>query len=41
LLAVLAAIVNFGVLQKLIVPGDAQTTAHNIAAAQGLFPASP
>jgi hypothetical protein len=36
-LAVLAAIVNFGVLQKLIVPGDAQTTAQNIAGAQGLF----
>jgi Domain of unknown function (DUF4386) len=37
LLAILAAIVNFGVLQKLIVVGDAQTTAQNIAAAQGLF----
>jgi ABC-type Co2+ transport system permease subunit len=28
---------NFGVLQKLIVPGDAAITAQNIAAAQGLF----
>ena len=37
LLAIVAAIVNFGVLQKLIVAGDAQTTAQNIAAAQGLF----
>jgi hypothetical protein len=37
LLAVLAPIANFGVLQKLIVPGDAKTTAENIAAAQGLF----
>ncbi|TMQ29146.1 MAG: DUF4386 domain-containing protein [Planctomycetota bacterium] len=37
LLAILAAFVNFGVLQKLIVAGDAQTTAQNIAAAQGLF----
>jgi hypothetical protein len=37
LLAILAAIVNFGVLQKVIVAGDAQTTAQNIAAAQGLF----
>src|SRR5207244_4240646 len=37
LLAILAAVVNFGVLQKLIVAGDAQTTAQNIAGAQGLF----
>jgi hypothetical protein len=37
LLAILAAIVNFDVLQKLIVAGDAQTTAQNIAAGQGLF----
>jgi hypothetical protein len=37
LLAILAAIVNFGVLQKLIVASDTQTTAQNIAAAQGLF----
>ena len=37
LLAILAAIVNFGVLQKLIVAGDAQSTAQNIATAQGLF----
>src|SRR5207245_2026546 len=36
-LAVLAGIVNFSVLQKLIVPDDAPTTARNIAAAQGLF----
>ena len=36
-LAVLAPIANFGILQKLIVPGDAQTTAQNIVAAQGLF----
>jgi hypothetical protein len=37
LLAILAAIINFGVLQKVIVAGDAQTTAQNIKAAQGLF----
>jgi hypothetical protein len=37
LLAVLAAVANFGVLQKLTVPGDAQTTAQNIAGAQGMF----
>jgi hypothetical protein len=37
LLAVLAAVVNFGVFQNLIVPGDAQTTAQHIGAAQGLF----
>jgi hypothetical protein len=37
LLAVLAAFANFAVLQKLIVLGDAKTTAQNIAAAQGLF----
>ena len=37
LLAVLAAVVNFGVFQKLIVPGDAKATAQHIAAAQGLF----
>ena len=37
LLAVLAAIANFCVLKTLIVPGDAQTTAQHIAAAQGLF----
>jgi Domain of unknown function (DUF4386) len=36
-LAVLAPVANFGVLQKLIAPGDAKTTAQNIAAAQGLF----
>ena len=33
----LAPIANFGVLQKLIVPGDAAITAQNVAAAQGLF----
>jgi uncharacterized membrane protein len=37
LLAVLAAIANFGILKTLIVPGDAQTTAQHIAAAPGLF----
>jgi hypothetical protein len=37
LMTVLAPFANFGVLQKLIVPGDAATTAHNLAAAQGLF----
>lgn len=37
LLAVLAAVVNFGVFQKLIVPGDAKATAEHIAGAQGLF----
>lgn len=36
-LAVVAAIVNFAVLQKLIIPDDAQATAQNITAAQGLF----
>jgi uncharacterized protein DUF4386 len=37
LMAILAPIVNFGVLQKLIVAGDAHTTAQNIAAANGQF----
>jgi hypothetical protein len=37
LLAVLAPIANFGILQKLIVPGSVKITAENIAAAQGLF----
>jgi hypothetical protein len=37
LMTFLAPIANFGVLQKLIVPGDAAITAQNIAAAQGLF----
>jgi hypothetical protein len=37
LMAVLAPIANFGILQGLIVPGDAQATAQHIAAAQGLF----
>ena len=36
-LAVLSAIANFGVFQRFIVPDDAQTTAQNIAANQGLF----
>jgi hypothetical protein len=36
-LAVLAPIANFGILHKLIVSGDAQTTAQNLAAAPGLF----
>src|SRR5438067_12874557 len=37
LMTFLAPIANFGVLQKLIVPGDAAVTAQNIAAAPGLF----
>ena len=37
LLGFLPAIANFGVLKTLIVPGDAQSTAQNIAAGQGLF----
>src|SRR5207253_7625173 len=37
LMTFLAPIANFGVLQKLIIPGDAAITAQNIAAAQGLF----
>ena len=37
LMTFLAPMANFGVLQKLIVPGDAAITAQNIAAAQGLF----
>jgi hypothetical protein len=37
LMTFLAPIANFGVLQKLIVPGDAAITAQNIAAGQGLF----
>jgi len=36
-LAVLAPIANFGILHKLVVAGDAQTTAQNLAAAPGLF----
>ncbi len=36
-LAILAPIANFGILHKLIIPGDAQTTAQNLAAASGLF----
>jgi hypothetical protein len=37
LMTVLAPLANFGVLQKLVVPGDAAATANHIAAAQGLF----
>jgi hypothetical protein len=37
LMAVLAPIANFGVLQKLIVTGDAAATTRNISAAGGLF----
>lgn len=37
LMAILAPIAQFGVLQGLIVDGDAQKTAHNIAASQGSF----
>ena len=37
IMAVLAPIANFGVLQKLIVPGDAEITATNIMASVGLF----
>ena len=37
IMAILAPIANFGVLQKLIVSGDATTTANNIMASAGLF----
>ena len=37
IMAILAPIANFGVLQKLIVPGDATITASNIMASAGLF----
>jgi hypothetical protein len=37
LMAILAPIAQFGVLQGLIVDGNAETTAHNIAASQGSF----
>ena len=37
LMAILAPIAQFGILQGMIVDGDAETTAHNIAASQGSF----
>ncbi|HJQ14605.1 MAG TPA: DUF4386 domain-containing protein [Anaerolineales bacterium] len=37
IMAILAPIANFGVLQKLIVPGDATITASNIMASARLF----
>src|SRR5918995_7527305 len=37
IMAILAPIANFGVLQKLIVSGDAEITATNIMASVGLF----
>jgi len=37
LMAVLAANANFGILQTLIVPGDAQATSQNIIASSGSF----
>ena len=37
LMAVLAPLAHFGVLENLIVPGDATTTVANIAASEGLF----
>jgi hypothetical protein len=37
LMSVLAAYANFGVMQNLIVAGDAQTTAENIMASSGSF----
>jgi hypothetical protein len=37
LMAILAPIAQFGILQGLIVDGDAEKTAHNIAASQGSF----
>jgi hypothetical protein len=36
-MAVLAPIANFGVIEKLIVPGNAASTANNIMASAGLF----
>ena len=36
-MAILAPIANFGVIEKLIVPGDAASTANNIMASAGLF----
>jgi hypothetical protein len=37
IMAILAPIANFGVLQKLIVPGDVTNTANNIIASAGQF----
>lgn len=37
LMTILAPIANFGVIEKLIVSGDATTTANNIMASAGLF----
>ncbi|MCF7825406.1 MAG: DUF4386 domain-containing protein [Candidatus Marinimicrobia bacterium] len=37
LMAILAPIANFGVMEALVVPGDAATTTNNIAASSGLF----
>jgi len=37
IMAILAPIANFGVLQNLIVPGDAEITANTIMASVGLF----
>ena len=36
-MAVLAGYANFGIIQNLIVPGEAQTTAENIMASSGSF----
>ena len=36
-MAILAAIANFGVIEKLIVPGNAASTANNITSSLGLF----
>ncbi len=37
LMSVLAAYANFGVMQNLVVPGNAQSTADNVLASQGSF----
>ena len=37
LMAVLAPLAHFGVLENLVVPGDAATTVGNIVADEGLF----
>jgi hypothetical protein len=37
IMAILAPIANFGLLQNLVVPGDATSTANNIAASAGPF----